>query len=286
MKKILALGLAFIMLFAFAACGGSGDADNSSVSGDNVAPTSLKFDAESYTVKLGDYYMISDNLTVEPKGAKVVYSVSDTSVASVSKKGEVNGLKSGDVILTVASEDGSVKATCNVSVVGVGTVQAYNEETNDGKGICNKRTGTPQTASDNNAAIIIIPKNLAAGTDMKGAVEFNYGEKNEDGYYYAKYDGYYVAKTNDNCNFKIDDIPEGDYVVLIASGWDYTSLKNYDGIDVEGNLKSSLLKNYFTDAELATMAASERLSKHEFVVKEITVKANEVTYVPHEFAID
>jgi hypothetical protein len=51
-------------------------------------------------------------------------------------------------------------------------------------------------------------------------------------------------------------------------------------------LKSSLLKDYFTDAEFNTMAASDRLKKHEFVIQEISVKANEVTYLPHEFAVN
>jgi hypothetical protein len=95
----------------------------------------------------------------------------------------LSGHKGGETTVTAASEDGSVKVTCKVSVIGFGAVQGYSEET--GKGICNKPTDRPQAISDNNAVIVVISKNLAAGTDMKGAVEFNFGEKNDEGYYFA-----------------------------------------------------------------------------------------------------
>ena len=287
MKRLLCFIICIMIVFAFAACG-SDNSGNSSTGGesltsDTAVPTLLKFDAESYTVSVDGYNMISDHLTVEPAGAKVVYSVSDEETATITKKGEVYGVKGGETTVTAASEDGTVKAECKVVVIGYGSIVARDDKTGEG-GITNKRIGAPETPDDSNAIVLIISKNLPAGTDMTNAVALNYGERTADGYYGVAYDGYYVAKTNDKCNFLLTDVPEGDYVGLIISGKDYTSIVNYAQRDSVALLKESALGSYFTDAELAEL--SKALEEREFYVGDLTVKANETTIFCHGFAAD
>lgn len=291
MKKILALAVCAIMVFALAACGDKGSDSSSTDTGSTassasaVSASSIKFDAEKYNVRVDGYNQISDHLTVEPSDAKVVYSVSDESVATVSKKGEVYGVKEGSVTVTAASEDGSVTATCTVNVVGFGTVVARNEETGEG-GITNKRIGAPEAPDDSGAIVLIISKDLAAGTDMTGAVALDYGERSADGFYGKAYDGYYVAKNNDKCNFKLTDVPAGDYVGLIICSKDYSTAKSYAGIDLAADLKASAIGKYFTDAEIAKLASNTSLVKHEYWIGNLTVKPNEVSTFGYNFSID
>lgn len=290
MKRIIAFAVCALMIFALAACGSkdtgsSADSKTDSSVSANAAVKSLKFDAEKYNVRVDGYSQLSDHLTADPSDAKVTYSVSDEEIATISKKGEIYGVKEGTVTVTAASEDGSVTATCTVAVVGFGTIVARNEETGEG-GITTKRIGAPEAPDDSEAVVIIISKDLAAGTDMTGAVEFDYGERNADGYFGKAYDGYYVVKNNDKCNFKLTDVPAGDYVGLIVCSRDYTSAKSYAGINVAADLKASAFGKYFTDAELTKLASNKIIDKREYWVGEFTVKANETTAFGHAFAVD
>lgn len=289
MKKLIALAVCALMIFSLAACGSkdnSSSSDQASTASSAAASVkSLKFDAEKYDVRVDGYSQLSDHLTVDPAGAKVTYSVSDESVATISNKGEIYGAKEGTVTVTATSEDGSVSATCTVAVVGFGTIVARNEENGEG-GITTKRIGAPEAPDDSEAIVIIISKDLAAGTDMTGAVEFDYGVRNSEGYFGKAFDGYYVVKNNDKCNFKLTDVPAGDYVGLIVCSRDYTSAKNYSGRDVAAELKASAFGKYFTDAELTKLASNKIIANREYWVGELTVKANETTAFGHSFAID
>ena len=295
MKKILALILCLALLFSFAACGGSDSDDSNSTdngtvnAGDNnsvaASVTSIKFAAETFEVKVGGYKMVSEGIVIEPAGSKVLYESSDSDIASVSKKGEVSGLKEGTVTITAKSEDGSVTATCTVVVKGYGSIVARDEETKVG-GITQKRYKAPEAPDDTNAIIVIISKNVDKSADKTIVTTLDYGTRNEDGYYFKSGEGFYVSRNNDKGNYLLEDVPAGDYVGLIICSKDYTNFKTYDNSTIVTTLKGSKLAEVLSDAEIEALAACAPIQSREFVVKELTVKPEETTVFGHDFRID
>lgn len=284
MKKLLCLLMAMLVVLSFAACGGDDKGDTNS-SAANAAATSIKFDAESYEVGVDAYLMISEHVTVEPAGAKVIYESSDEEIAElVSVKGEFYGVKSGEVTVTAKSEDGKVVATAKLVVQGFGTIVARDEDTKVG-GITNKRWGAPENPDDDNAYIIIIPKGLS-GADMSKAVDYvnNAGEKAADGSCAVAVNGYYIAKTGNTGNYKLENVPEGDYVGIIISSKDYTDRKSYDINTSLYNFKSSAIGSYFSEAE--TNELVQQFFNREFYVGEFSVSANTKTIFGHDFKPD
>lgn len=281
MKKLFCLMLSVMLVLSFAACGGETGDDNSQnesvASGSDTAAvaTSIKFDAESYTIKVEGFITLSKCVTIEPAGADITFSSSDESIAEVAsaKKGEVNGVKPGEVTITASSADGSVTATCKLSVVGLGTIVA--RDGNDG-GITNKRWDAVERPDDADAKILVVSKSIVAGTDMSKAVAFDYGAKLADGSCTASYDGFYIAKTGDAGNYKLENVPAGDYVGIIVSSRDYTPYKDYSEAEALSKLKSSALAPFFSDSELASMAKT--IYNREFHIAEFTLEANQ-TYI-------
>ncbi len=284
MKKILSLILAVAMLFCFAACGGS-DSTESSASEGATGATSIKFSAESYEVRVNGYKMISDGIVIEPAGAKVVYESSDTDVATISKKGEVNGLKEGTVTITAKSEDGKVTATCTVVVKGFGSIVARDAKTGEG-GITQKRYNAPEAPDDTNAIIVIISKNIDKSIEKDAVTSLNYGTRNEDGYYIVSGEGFYVTRNNDKGNYLLEDVPVGEYVGLIICSKDYTNFKSYDNSTIAPTLKASKLNEVLSEAEIEAIAGCSAIQSREFFVSELSVKAEETTVFGHAFRID
>jgi hypothetical protein len=283
MKKILSLILAIAMLFCFAACGGS-DSTDSSAEGTTGA-TSIKFSAESYEVRVNGYKMVSDGIVIEPAGAKVVYESSDNDVATISKKGEVNGLKEGTVTITAKSEDGKVSATCTVVVKGFGSIVARDAKTGEG-GITQKRYNAPEAPDDTNAIIVIISKNVDKSADKTIVTTLDYGTRNEDGYYNMSGEGFYVTRNNDKGNYLLEDVPTGEYVGLIICSKDYTNYKSYDNSTIASTLKASKLSEVLSDAEIEAIAGCAPIQSREFYVSEFSVEAEQTTVFGHAFRID
>ena len=88
MKKLLALVLCFVMVFCFAACGGSSEGADSKNANTGKEPTSISFNTETITIGVDEYYSLSKNITFEPADAKITYTVSDENICEASKKGE------------------------------------------------------------------------------------------------------------------------------------------------------------------------------------------------------
>lgn len=307
MKKLLCIILSLAMVLCFAACGDSGSGTGSEDGGstDSAAvtePTSIKFDAESYSVGVDDYYSLAQNITVEPADAKITYTVSDDTVCDISKKGELSGLKAGEVTVTAGSSDGSVSATCKVKVVAYGTIIGFDAEYDgytleygpnsvDG-GIRNKRPNAVEMNLDADARLVIIPQDMAEGVDMAGAVALDYGETaNSDGWFYKFYGdinnkaGYVVVKNEPiSASFEINKMPEGKYYALIVSSRDYTSHKSYADRDTAAELKATAIAKWFTDAEISDLASL--FPEREFGVIEFEVKAGEKYYFEHLFHIN
>ncbi|MGN0805885.1 MAG: Ig-like domain-containing protein [Candidatus Coproplasma sp.] len=85
----------------------------------NVMPAVINIDRAEATIEIDGSVTLSakvspDNTTVKT----VVWSSSDTSVATVDANGVVKGVKSGTVTITATStEDSTIKATCTVNVL-------------------------------------------------------------------------------------------------------------------------------------------------------------------------
>ena len=286
MKKLLCLLMAVALVFAFAACGGNNEGNTNSTAS-NAAPagaTSIKFDAESYTVGVEEYIEFKNHVTVEPAGAEIKFSCSDETIAEVysATKGEFFGAKSGEVTVTASSADGKVTATAKLVVAGVGTVVARD---NNVGGITNKRWGAVERPDDADAYVIILPKSLS-GADMSKAVEYaaNAGEKGSDGSCAVAVNGYYIAKTGDTGNYKLENVPEGEYIGIIISSMDYTSRKQYSEADALATFKASAMGKYFSDAEAGQLVA--KFFNREFYVGELTVTANTNTVFGYDFEPD
>lgn len=281
MKKLLCLVLTLVMIFCFAACGGNTDGDGAS------AEVKVEFKAEKYTVEVGGYITFSELLTVTPADTQLTYTASDTTIASLftPSKGEFEGLKAGEVTITAATKDGKASDTCTLTVIGMGKVvgRGVDEAGLTIGGIANKYFAAVETPDDYDARIILISKNIAEGTDMTEAVNLNYGEAGEDGSGSASYANstYFVARTGTNANYEFDKVPEGEYVGLIISSFDYTTFKTYDQESSVAKFKNTAIAKYFTDEEIGTLVS--KFYNREFFVDEVTVKATETTVFGHIF---
>lgn len=288
MKKLLCLMLSLMLLFSFAACGEeSGGTTNSnstpSVDDNGSKATAISFDAESYTVAAGEYIELIDHVTVEPAGEKVTFSCSDESIAEVfsAARGEILGAAVGEVTITVTS--GKVSATCKLNVIGLGNICARDDATNTGGSITNKRWMAAEKPVDTNAYIVIISKDIAENADMSNAVALNAGTEQADGMAIAQYDGYYVINSDNTGNYRLENVPVGEYVGLIVSSNLY-AYKTYTKDAAIAQFKETEIASYFTDAEINTLVSS--FYNREFHVGTIKVEATKTSIFTHAFRID
>lgn len=74
-------------------------------------------DETAVVLEIGDIYTFTATVTNEPKEKiKIVWSTSDAKIADISEAGSITAKKSGTAVITAASEDGSVKTDCLVTV--------------------------------------------------------------------------------------------------------------------------------------------------------------------------
>ena len=273
MKKLLCLAMCFLMLFSFVACGGSGDstdtgANNGGSTG--VAATSIKFNKTDYSVGIGEDIDLSSEITVEPNGADVVFTVSGDS-AVVSGKGVVSGEGVGKVTVTAASKDGSVKATCKVDVYGFGGIYCTGDSIESR--ISCKRPSTPEFTLDKGSLIILVSKNATADTDYSELVNLKSGSFAEN------YDQYHIVQTGtSNSKYELKNIPTGDYYGIIVSYYDYNEqahavsarLQYYKTRNVAEQLKAKGVGNVLSEAAINKL--TEIVKDREYCVKEITIE--------------
>lgn len=274
MKKLLCLAMCFLMLFSFVACGGSDkDTDTGANNGGStgVAATSIKFAKDMYALGVGQEIDLSSEIIVEPKGADVVFSVSNDDFAVVSKDGVVSGEGMGLVTITAASGDGSVKATCKVDVYGYGSISCNNSGNHD-KIVC-KRPGTPEFTHDGGALIILVSKKATPETDYSNLINLKSGQFSEN------YDGYHIAKTKEgDSTYKLENIPTGDYYGIIISLYDYNLLvgkvesrkQYYKTRNIPEQLKAKGVGNILSEDAINAIATIAK--EKEYCVKEITIE--------------
>ena len=97
-----------------------------------ISVTSVVLDSNSATVKAGKTVTLV--ATVYPTNAtnrNVTWSSNNTSVATVSNAGVVNGISAGEATITVTTVDGSKKATCVVTVTSAAASGYYEDIINN-----------------------------------------------------------------------------------------------------------------------------------------------------------
>lgn len=103
---VLALIAMFALpVFFFSACG-------------EISVEKVELDVTTKTIDTGSTFKL--NATITPNDAtntKLLWSSSNSDVASVDDEGKVTGLTAGTTVITVKTEDGGKTATCSVTVV-------------------------------------------------------------------------------------------------------------------------------------------------------------------------
>ncbi len=103
---VLALIAMFALpVFFFSACG-------------EISVEKIELDVTTKTIDTGSTFKL--NATITPNDAtntKLLWSSSNSNVASVDNEGKVTGLTAGTTVITVKTEDGGKTATCSVTVV-------------------------------------------------------------------------------------------------------------------------------------------------------------------------
>jgi len=84
----------------------------------SVKVTSVDLDQSNITVNVGNTITLNANINPDVASDKTVtWTSSDTSVATVDGNGTVRGVKTGNTIVTVKTNDGGFEASCNVNVI-------------------------------------------------------------------------------------------------------------------------------------------------------------------------
>ena len=86
----------------------------------NIPVNSIKLNAEKINLFLSDTYnLIAQVMPATATNKTVNWSTSDASIASVTSNGLVTAHKAGTAVITATSADGTVKATCTVTVTDI-----------------------------------------------------------------------------------------------------------------------------------------------------------------------
>jgi len=118
----------------------------------SVAVTGISLAPETLTLNVGESSNL--NAAVQPDEAtnkNLIWSSSDTGVATVDANGKVTAVKAGSAVITVKSEDGGKTATCNITVVVLVTGITLDKTELDmkvGDAVTLKATVLPENATD------------------------------------------------------------------------------------------------------------------------------------------
>ena len=114
MKKILSLALCMALLMCLAGCPAD-EAGNTDPTGTTGTGVTIKTDAETYTVTVGQ--MVPIVATVD-SAVTLSYTSADESIATVNKYGKIVGVRAGTTEVTIAASDGLTKKVVTVIVEG------------------------------------------------------------------------------------------------------------------------------------------------------------------------
>ncbi|MCR5544114.1 MAG: Ig-like domain-containing protein [Eubacterium sp.] len=101
----------------------------------NVAVTGLSLSDDTKTIKEGETFVLSTEIKpTDATNKDVIFSSSDTSIASVDNSGVVTGVKEGNVTINVKTVQGRKTASCTVTVNKKENTQGGGENTTEAQG--------------------------------------------------------------------------------------------------------------------------------------------------------
>jgi hypothetical protein len=109
---IIAIALIAVFILSFASCGDGGDSG-----GGNVAVTGVSLNKTTLSLNVTETETLA--AVISPSNAtnkKVAWNTSNPAVATVLPNGFVSGISFGTAVISVTTDDGSITATCAVTV--------------------------------------------------------------------------------------------------------------------------------------------------------------------------
>lgn len=174
-----------------------------------VKTPSLKLDKTSAKIREGK--TISISATTAPENLKVTWKSSNTSVATVSSKGEVAAKKAGNTTITAsfAYKGKTYKKTCKIEVMAKPT--EFGDITGNVTYYYNDYRGN---VPDVGAMVILIPRNgQALALENTSSINwFVYPTRSWNDEY-----GIYGAKVDGTGQYYISGVPAGEYALYIIS---------------------------------------------------------------------
>lgn len=121
-----------------------------------ILPSGERADSETVYEVIKDYD-VSFSIEIEPSDAlnkDVIWSSSNTKIATVTQDGLVTGVSSGQTVITVATTDGSITASCKVRVtLGAAPYEAPTITFENASGLAGKTVTVKVNLSKNNWGI-------------------------------------------------------------------------------------------------------------------------------------
>ena len=116
------------------------------------------------------------NAKINPVGKNLIWSSSDNTIATVDSRGRVSAWREGTTVITVSTEDGSVKASCNIRVAvsdvkveGI-TINKSNLDLGLGSSFQLTSTITPNDATNQNVTYVSSNPEIAS-VDQNGNIK-------------------------------------------------------------------------------------------------------------------
>lgn len=271
MKRFLCNVLVLLVLSLFCvnivAC-------NSASQSSTVDPINISLSINSLELKVGDTYQLYTTISPSTANQTVVYTSTNSNCATVNSQGEITAIGKGHTVIQVETINGLI-ATCNIEVyIATGEVS----------GCMMYQNGYGSTPlADSGATVQLIP------TDIKSFPDDYYPSISYD---YEKY-GIYTTKTDSLGNYNFDNIPIGEYIIIVISKnakWGLSKqieyLQNIDSyIDtLYGENIGALVKTTSEKSYLTILLGTNYSTCSTFTVKENGKTNKSFTYVDYSKA--
>lgn len=248
LSAILALCLSLVLL---AACDASKE--------QNPEVNNIFLSKSELTLGVGE----TANLiaTVSPGNAKttLIWSSSDSSIAEVSNQGKVTAKSEGDAVIKVEAPNG-VLAVCNVTVrIKTGSISGN---------VTYKYNNFVGNKPDTGTVVFLISTNVTSLPDSVG-----YGWTWD----INGYEGVYATKVDGSGNYILNDIPVGEYYIVLIS-------KNTNTCEEDaGAFYWGPVYNMFSETGKKRADSKAFLSKIKY--EYVTITDGKTTSFSHDFGI-
>ena len=257
MKKIIALILTITICFSFCACGNKDKSKQSQNNSNNSAVNNIYLSKSEVNLGIGE--TIDLIATVSPSNVDVVltWSSSNSQVAQVNNQGTITAISEGDAVIKAEAPNG-VLAVCNVNVA-TKTGRVTGNVTYKYNSYIGHKPDTDSKVFLISKSVKSLPSSVALGGT------------------YSLPTGCYATKVDGSGNYSFDNIPVGDYYIVILS--DNTNSGSDNGAIYWG----IAVYNMFDESAKST--ADNTCYLHKIKSTSITVRDGQTTTFSHDFGI-